>query len=160
MARRKTNVQVSERSTYLKNKWTAYYFRFKFEQDIFEKVILEFRDMEVMAIEEMLKELHDSMDMASYSYGKLQVNTANAGGGLSDVGNSSASGDSSVGGDSSDVDNSSAGSDLSEEADTEEAVHADETQMSDALITYCNAAGKNVEIQYRDNCILKIFTVR
>lgn len=44
----------------LKNKWRAYYFRFKFEDEVFEKAAEYFWRSELLNIEELLKEIHDS----------------------------------------------------------------------------------------------------
>ena len=44
----------------IKNKWRAYYFRFEFEDDVFEKVAEYFWRSERLNIEELFKEIHDS----------------------------------------------------------------------------------------------------
>lgn len=44
----------------IKNKWRAYYFRFNFEDDVFEKVAEHFWRSERLNIEELFKEIHDS----------------------------------------------------------------------------------------------------
>jgi hypothetical protein len=52
----------------LRIKWEAFYFRFKIEERIFERLVIDFTDADILHIEYYLKELHDSRDMSSYAY--------------------------------------------------------------------------------------------
>lgn len=57
--------RVKKRADELKLKWQAYFFRFKFEEGLFEKLILLFTREELLHIEEALKEAHDAKSMLS-----------------------------------------------------------------------------------------------
>lgn len=64
-----SRAEISEKVTLisgeLKNKWRAYYFRFGFDDDVFEKVAECFWRSERLNIEEFLKEIHDSKSFAA-----------------------------------------------------------------------------------------------
>ncbi len=64
----KSEKQVNEKSMALRIKWEAFYFRFKIEERIFERLVIDFTDADILHIEYYLKELHDSRDMSSYAY--------------------------------------------------------------------------------------------
>ena len=64
----KSEKQVNEKSMALRIKWEAFYFRFKIEERIFERLVIDFTDADILHIEDYLKELHDSRDMSSYAY--------------------------------------------------------------------------------------------
>lgn len=59
-------LQIEERSSALKKKWMPYYYKFKFDEDIFTKAVKIFTLNELLYIEEKLKELHESTDMGIY----------------------------------------------------------------------------------------------
>lgn len=65
----------------LKNKWRAYYFRFEFEDDVFEKVAERFWRSERLNIEELFKEIHDSKSFIAGKNMEIYAsNIENAGG--------------------------------------------------------------------------------
>lgn len=55
--------ETSNRAKALQLKWQAFFFRFSFDENIFFDVVRQFQTDEIMHIEEMLKEAHDSSDI-------------------------------------------------------------------------------------------------
>ena len=65
--RHKTDAQVNLYAQELKKKWIAFYFKFGFEESIFSRVVIDFTADERVAVEQMLKEMHDSRDMKAFA---------------------------------------------------------------------------------------------
>jgi hypothetical protein len=65
--KKKTDEKVVELSQRMMKKWVAYYYKFKFENGIFERIVIDFTNSEILCIEEMLKEMHDSKDIHAYA---------------------------------------------------------------------------------------------
>lgn len=76
----------------IKNKWRAYYFRFEFADDVFEKIAEDFWRSERLNIEEFLKEIHDSRgfiankNMEIYADSNESTNGTESTGGADDAG--------------------------------------------------------------------------
>ena len=68
VVKRKTEEEVRERAREIEKVWKAFFFRFSFEEDLFESVVIHFTRDEVLIIEEMLKELHESRNTGSFAY--------------------------------------------------------------------------------------------
>lgn len=68
VVKRKTDDEIEKRAYKLKNNWKAFFFRFAFEEEVFERVVIEFTRDEMLQVEEMLKELHDSKDLTAFRY--------------------------------------------------------------------------------------------
>lgn len=68
VVKRKTDEEVKIRAEQLKKNWQAFYFRFAFEETLFERLVIDFSRDEMLGIEEMLKELHDSRDVSAFQY--------------------------------------------------------------------------------------------
>ncbi|MGN0316344.1 MAG: hypothetical protein ACI4E1_00235 [Lachnospira sp.] len=59
--------EVRQRALELKKNWSAYFFRFQFSGEVYEQVVEEFGRNEILCIEEMLKEIHDTHDLSQFS---------------------------------------------------------------------------------------------
>lgn len=59
--------EVKIRARELKKSWSAYFFRFHFEDEIFEHLVEEFNRSEIFNIEQMLKEIHDARDLSQFA---------------------------------------------------------------------------------------------
>lgn len=57
------DTQTKERAEELKKKWIAFFFKFTFEDEVFEAAVSKFNREELRHIEETLKEAHDSVSM-------------------------------------------------------------------------------------------------
>lgn len=68
VVKRKTDEEVKKRAISLQKNWQAFFFRFAFADELFERLIVNFTRDEIAVIEEMLKELHDSKDLAALRY--------------------------------------------------------------------------------------------
>lgn len=68
VVKRKTDEEVSVRAKRIAKDWQAFFFRFSFEETLFERLVIGFTRDEVLAIEEMLKEMHDSRDLQAFTY--------------------------------------------------------------------------------------------
>ncbi len=66
VSKSKSEKKVREIAEQLKKNWCAYYFRFKFNEDLFENVVVDFDSEQRSIIEEMLKEMHDSNSPEAY----------------------------------------------------------------------------------------------
>jgi hypothetical protein len=70
----KTDDQVKKRTIKLQNNWQAFYFRFAFADDVFEQLVLNFTIDNLLNIERLLKEMHDSKDILAFAYEKNEEN--------------------------------------------------------------------------------------
>jgi DNA repair exonuclease SbcCD ATPase subunit len=70
----KTDDEVKKRTVKLKNTWQAFYFRFAFAEDVFEQLVVNFTSDNILSIERLLKEMHDSKDIAAFAYEKNEEN--------------------------------------------------------------------------------------
>ncbi|MGN0320951.1 MAG: hypothetical protein ACI4D1_08570, partial [Lachnospira sp.] len=61
------NKETAKRAKELKIKWCAYFFRFTFDDEVFEAAVKQFSTEELRYIEEVLKEAHDSASMRAVS---------------------------------------------------------------------------------------------
>lgn len=72
----KLDEQTNERKQNLQRLWSAYYYKFRFSDDIFTELVKNYDRKHIVVIEEMLKEMHDSSDYSIYLDGdKLNVYT-------------------------------------------------------------------------------------
>ena len=72
----KLDKQTEERKQNLQRLWSAYYYKFRFSDDIFTELVKNYDRKHIVVIEEMLKEMHDSSDYSIYLDGdKLNVYT-------------------------------------------------------------------------------------
>jgi len=67
IADEKANIIILQNSTKLGLLWHAYFYRFRFDDRVFEQVVIDFTNAERLKIEEYLKEMHDSDDSDAYS---------------------------------------------------------------------------------------------
>lgn len=63
----KTEQITQEKSRNLSRQWIAYYYKFKFEDNIYNYIIENFTNSEVLRLECYLKEMHDCMDIAAFA---------------------------------------------------------------------------------------------
>lgn len=68
VVKRKTGEEVSVRALEIEKVWKAFFFRFSFEDELFEKLVIHFTRDEVLLIEELLKEMHDSRNTEAFVY--------------------------------------------------------------------------------------------
>ena len=72
----KLDEQTNERKQNLQRLWSAYYYKFRFSDEIFTELVKNYDRKHIVVIEEMLKEMHDSSDYSIYLDGdKLNVYT-------------------------------------------------------------------------------------
>ena len=77
--RRQTDSEIAKKSLELALQWKAYFYRFTFDEVIFSQVILDFTRTEMLQIEEYMKEMHDSRDIAAYAIAEEEEQDENAG---------------------------------------------------------------------------------
>lgn len=71
--RHKTQEQVSALAAEIMRQWKAYYYRFTFEEELFEHIATCYTAKERLNIEEMLKEIHDGKDVSAYQNSEHQI---------------------------------------------------------------------------------------
>lgn len=62
-AEREADEKISEYAAKVRRNWVAYFFKFRFTDEIFKQIVIEFTRKELVYIEGMLKEMHDAKDM-------------------------------------------------------------------------------------------------
>jgi len=61
------DILIIQNSTKLELLWRVYFYKFRFDTQIFEQVVAEFTKAEILKVEEYLKEMHDSEDLDAFS---------------------------------------------------------------------------------------------
>jgi len=67
VANEKANMLIIQNSIKLELLWNAYFYKFRFDTQVFEQVVIDFTKAEILKIEEYLKEMHDSDDLDAFS---------------------------------------------------------------------------------------------
>jgi len=67
ISNKKANVLITQNSTKLRSLWDVYFYRFRFDTQIFEQVVIDFTKAEILKIEEYLEEMQESIDLNAYS---------------------------------------------------------------------------------------------
>lgn len=67
------NKLTEQKTTKLELLWNAYFNRLMFEPQVYQRVVMEFTNEEMLNIEEFLKEMDDSTDIEAFSSKKIQL---------------------------------------------------------------------------------------
>lgn len=65
--------KTQSRARQLELTWKAFFPRYSFEEKVFEHAVEKYTKSELISVERMMKEMHDSIDIAAYSIKKQEV---------------------------------------------------------------------------------------